>query len=185
MSTWFKVHDNFFRNPKVLIAGEDAALLYLQGLAYCSDSLTDGLIPSAALGTLTQRRGAKGLAQKLVDAGLWIETESGWEVHDYCSEQQTRAQVEAKREAARERQRRSRSVTAPSRRDSRVSHAEVTTREVEADTDTDTPPPTPAPLLLEGPIDTHISPEQIELNRQHRQALRSEHPFLTNGAAAS
>lgn len=174
MTTWIKLHDNFWENPKVLAAGEDAALLYVQGLSYCSRNLTDGRIPTAALRNLTAKKEARTLARILVREGLWTETASGWEVHDYTVVQRSRAQVESAREAARERQRKSRSVTVPSRRDSQRSSVEVTAPETDADTEPETPPPTPAPAAA-------IAPEQVDRLRALKQEL---HPTLANGATA-
>lgn len=144
MSTWIKLHDNFWRNPKILAAGEDAGTLYVQGLCYCSDGLTDGRIPTAALRTLTAKKDARTLARILVREGLWIETPTGWEVHDYLSVQRSRAQVESERQKARDRKARSRSghaVTPPVTDGG--SHAHVTQPETKPETDNPTPTPPP------------------------------------------
>lgn len=100
MTTWIKLHDNFWRNPKVMAAGEDAATLYIQGLCFCSDGLTDGFIPTAGLRFLTTKRDAKTLAKVLVREGLWIETAKGWLVHDYAKHQRTKAEIEQIRSRA-------------------------------------------------------------------------------------
>jgi hypothetical protein len=142
MSTWIKLHDNFWRNPKILAAGEDAGTLYIQGLCYCSDGLTDGRIPTAALRTMTARKDARTLARVLVREGLWVETPHGWEVHDYLAVQRSRAQVEAEREATRARAARYRSRTSNAVTNG-ARHAEVTAPET--DTETDNPTPTPPP----------------------------------------
>lgn len=167
MSTWIKLHNNFFRNPKVLAAGEDAALLYIQGLVYCSDSLTDGSIPTAALRTLTSKKDARTLARVLVREGLWIETASGWQVHDYLKVQRSREQVEASREAARERQRKSRSVTPTSQRESQRdierTSGDVTEPDTETDVDTEQPP---QPPLLDRIVD--IVFEKVLADKQRR-----------------
>jgi hypothetical protein len=143
VSTWIKLHDNFATNLKVLAAGEDAAWLYVCGLLYCSANLTDGIIPTPALRTLTAKKDAKTLARILVREGLWIETGTGWEVHDYLGVQRSKAQIMAQRERARDRKAKSRTshaVTPP------VTDAEVRVPEVE--TETDNPTPTPPPLSL-------------------------------------
>jgi hypothetical protein len=142
LTTWIKLHDNFWENPKVLAAGEDAALLYIQGLSYCSRNLTDGSIPTPALRNLTAKRDAKTLVRVLVREGLWSETATGWQVHDYLKVQRSREQVEAEREKARERQRKAR-VTASSRRDSGRTSGEVTPAVRVPDTETDTETETP------------------------------------------
>jgi hypothetical protein len=146
VSTWIKLHDNFWENPKVINAGEDAALLYVQGLSYCSRNLTDGAILTGALRYLTARKDARTLARILVREGLWTETPTGWLVHDYLKHQRSRAQIEAEREKARIRAAASRGVRANSGRTS--SERSQTVRKPETDTETDNPTPTPPPLSL-------------------------------------
>jgi len=176
VSTWIKLHDNFWRNPKILAAGEDAGTLYIQGLCYCSDGLTDGLIPTAALRMLTARKDAKTLARILVREGLWVETAQGWEVHDYLVHQRSRLQVEAERQKARDRKARSRSghaVTPPvtDGGSHAGSHAHVT--QPETDTETDNPTPTPPPLetvteLKDHPMRGFIHPDAYQGGRLDR-----------------
>lgn len=140
MTTWIKLHNNFFRNPKVLAAGEDAALLYIQGLVYCSDSETDGAIPTPALRMLTARKDVRTLAKALVREGLWTETATGWLVHDYLKVQRSKAQIEAEREATRTRvaRHRSRSGNADT---ATVTNGDVTAPDTETDTDSPSVPP--------------------------------------------
>ena len=94
---WAKIDDGFYDHPKVLIAGEEAANLYLRGLVWCCKHLTDGAIPREALRTLTGRRDAAALAAKLVASGLWEARESGWAVHDFHDHNPTAAEVKARR----------------------------------------------------------------------------------------
>ena len=95
--TWAKVDDGFLDHPKVLVAGEEAANLYLRGLVWCCKHLTDGAIPREALRTLTARRDAGALAVKLVAAGLWEVDGNGWRVHDFHDHNPTAAEVKARR----------------------------------------------------------------------------------------
>ncbi len=116
--TWVKVDDGFPTHPKVLAAGGSAAWLYVCGLCYCGRHMTDGFIPNGALPTLVDPSlKPRLLAGKLVRVGLWAPVDGGWMVHDYAAHQRTKAQVEAERESARERQ---------SRRRHGVTHGEVT-----------------------------------------------------------
>jgi putative intracellular protease/amidase len=94
---WAKIDDGFYDHPKVLVAGEEAANLYLRGLVWCCKHLTDGAIPREALRTLTGRRDAAALAAKLVASGLWEARESGWAVHDFHDHNPTAAEVKARR----------------------------------------------------------------------------------------
>lgn len=67
---------------KFLAAGPAASWLWVCGLGYCQEGLTDGFIPRAALDFLGVK-GAEKLAERLVRAGLWDIAKGGWEVHDY------------------------------------------------------------------------------------------------------
>ena len=94
---WAKVDDGFLDHPKVLVAGEEAANLYLRGLIWCCKHLTDGAIPREALRTLSSRRDAGALAVKLVSAGLWEAAPDGWRVHDFHDHNPSAAEVKARR----------------------------------------------------------------------------------------
>lgn len=128
--TWIKLDDNFPTNPKVLAAGDMAGWLYVCGLCYCGNALTDGFIPVAAVGRLTGLPEPDQLASALVDAGLWLEVDGGFSVHNYEKKQRTRAKIESDRSAAKVRANKSRSA-AESRAKFARSHTEVT----EPDTD--------------------------------------------------
>jgi hypothetical protein len=98
---WVKVDDQFFRHPKVMSAGRDARDLYLVGLCYCAQSLTDGFIPRAALrvlGAEAEIDQAQASADRLVEVGLWELAAEGYMVHDYHKYQPTRERVLATRE---------------------------------------------------------------------------------------
>lgn len=78
---WVKVDDQFFRHPKVLAAGRDARDLYLVGLCYCAQALTDGFIPSAAVRVLAAEAEIETATQsagRLVAVTLWEEAEGGY-----------------------------------------------------------------------------------------------------------
>lgn len=106
---WVQIACSLPTNPKILAVGPAGGWLYLQGLCYCGEHLTDGFIPTSALAVMPGATVEQ--AAVLVAAGLWLELENGWQVHDYLLHQQSREQVLAKREGwkkrtARARQRR-------------------------------------------------------------------------------
>jgi len=109
---WVRIDDALPDHPKILKAGIEGAWLHVCGLAYCSRYLTNGVVPDEAVGGLL--RGQKSpaacnrLAIRLVEAGLWKRCEGGFEIHDYLSYNPSKADIEAKREATRERVSRSR-----------------------------------------------------------------------------
>lgn len=106
--TWIRIDDKIGDNPKIVAAGEAAAWLYVVGLCYCSQHLTDGSIPSRIVLRLTSNRYPGRLAARLVEQGLWIETADGYEVVDYLGHQRSRSEVMQHRERGKERAFRSR-----------------------------------------------------------------------------
>lgn len=102
---WFRVDDDLALHPKAIAAGNAAMGLWVRAGAYASQYLTEGFVPRGIIGTLG---GRPRDAQALVDAGLWEPVADGWRFHQWAERQPTRAQVEADRAAAAERQRRAR-----------------------------------------------------------------------------
>lgn len=101
--TWFKVDDQLAFHPKVIEAGNSAMGLWVRAGAWCSAHLTGGALPKHMIGTLgAQARDAK----RLVEAGLWEQTDVGFQFRDWEDYQPSKSQVEADKAANRERQRR-------------------------------------------------------------------------------
>jgi hypothetical protein len=89
---WIKLETSVSRHRKFLNAGPAASWLWVCGLAYCQEGLTDGFIPFQAIRHLGVRA-PNGLITKLVRAGLWEQTEGGWNVHDYLLHHKPAAEV--------------------------------------------------------------------------------------------
>ena len=70
------------RNKKFQQAGPVASWLWVCGLAYCQEGLTDGFIPREALEFLGVKSPGKHV-DALVRSGLWEARDDGWRVHDY------------------------------------------------------------------------------------------------------
>lgn len=75
-----RIPHGFLTHPQALIAGEDATNLHLRALVWSGEHRTDGAIPAVALGVLTSRSDAGELALRLVAAGLWAVTATGWQM---------------------------------------------------------------------------------------------------------
>lgn len=90
---WVKVDDAFPDHPKVLVLSLAAQGLWLSGLCYANRLMTDGHIPAALLRRLGDQDAWKA-AEELVAVGLWTESASGWEIHDYLRYQRSREQIE-------------------------------------------------------------------------------------------
>jgi hypothetical protein len=103
---WIRIDENAMDHPKIGALSDGAFRLWVQALAYCQKHLTDGYVSTLAIRSLLayspKRRDA------LVTAGLWDAAESGIVVHDYLHWNDSRETVTAKRDAAKDRMRRSR-----------------------------------------------------------------------------
>lgn len=112
--TWVRIYNTLPSNPKVLMAGERAAWLYVCGLCYSNEHLTDGFIarhvlPVAAPGV----KHTEALARQLVVAGLWHEVDGGWQTHDYGDHQRSAAEIRERRARDAERKATARSAGSP------------------------------------------------------------------------
>lgn len=120
---WVKLDDAFFRHPRIVAAGRDARDLFLAGLCYASSQLTDGFVPAAAVRLLLAEAEieapAADVVARLMQAGLWTETETGYQIRDYLDYNPSAEQVKARRAATADR-------VANWRAARRVSHAEYT-----------------------------------------------------------
>ena len=104
------------RHPKILQLSADAFRLWVAGLCYCQEHLTDGVLVAPVLSVL----GAPVLPQaieELLTARLWERltgpapgTPGGYAVHDYLTWNKSREQVEKEKTAARTRAERSRQI---------------------------------------------------------------------------
>jgi hypothetical protein len=95
---WLKLDDQIFYNRKVAQCDAETKLLYIVGLTYCANQLTDGFIPEATLPLLAGMAGiewqiAKQSASKLLDICLWFATENGWQIPDYLDYNPSKEQV--------------------------------------------------------------------------------------------
>lgn len=88
-----KIETSVARHRKFVVAGPAAAWLWVCGLSYAKEGLTDGFIPTEAIDYLGVK-GARKLAVALVDAGLWHATDGGWSIHDYLQHNHSAEQVE-------------------------------------------------------------------------------------------
>ena len=78
----FYLDDQFFDHPKALTAGEDAANLFPRILAWAHRHNT-GHLPKTAVPSLTTKRNALALAEKLCTAGLLLDSGDAYEINDW------------------------------------------------------------------------------------------------------
>ena len=98
---YIQVEASVRTHKKFLKAGPAPSWLWLCGLAYCQEGLTDGFIPTEALMYLGVKN-AKQLAAHLVAANLWEVVEGGWQVHDYLQYNKSAATVNGIKKTKRE-----------------------------------------------------------------------------------
>jgi hypothetical protein len=101
---WFNVDDGLTTSPKVLAIprGHRLAAIGLWTMAgsWCGQHLTDGAVPAFML---DEWGATKEMADVLVEVGLWRKTAKGFQFHAWDEYQQSRNDVEAKRERDRQR----------------------------------------------------------------------------------
>lgn len=98
---WVRIHDGAMSHPKIvgLIDWRNPFCVWVWGLSYCQQHLTDGAIVKDAL----PNRDAVKTAEKLVAKGLWINSGDAFHVHDYLDWNNSRQVIGEKRASARER----------------------------------------------------------------------------------
>lgn len=97
---WFKVDDGFHGHPKVIELSPAAVGIWTLAGSWCANYLTDGEIKTS----IVRRFGADdAMVQELVDAGLWLNIGGAYQFKDWDEYQPVKADVEAERNAARER----------------------------------------------------------------------------------
>ena len=99
---WLKLDDQIFYNRKVARCDPETKLLYIVGLTYCANQLTDGEIPTDVLPLLAgmagiDKQNAKQSAGKLLDVCLWVATPEGWQIPDYLEYNPSKEQVDHNR----------------------------------------------------------------------------------------
>lgn len=123
---WVYLDDQFPDHPKVVLAGGDAAWLFVCGLAYCRRYSTGGEIPAAQVARLTDRRQPAKLAAKLVEVGLWEVDGDRYQVHDYSEwNRSEKSRSEAGRKAARARWDTQRNANASESHSERIESADA------------------------------------------------------------
>lgn len=121
---WVKIDDGFPEHPKVAKAGALAMAMQVAALCYCNRKLTDGFVPRGIARTLLDfevldgdiiyslgvNSGFSGedvtadwVIARLIDADMWEPVDGGFRIVSYHDYQPSKADVEAEREAARER----------------------------------------------------------------------------------
>ena len=91
--SYARVESSVRTNPKFITAGPAPSWLWLCGILYCQEALTDGFIADATIDYLGVKN-ARRLAGHLVRAGLWEVVPGGWLIHHYLKHNKPAREVE-------------------------------------------------------------------------------------------
>ena len=80
---WARVDDQWWMHHKVLPLPMQARGLWVTALSYCGTSRSPDISDAWVRMVCGLDNDADQLAKMLVDAGLWDETDGGWQVHDW------------------------------------------------------------------------------------------------------
>ena len=90
----------YYKDDAIIAAGERAELLYVRGLAFCAEVLSDGFISDLQLSRFVGAgmTGVKARAGALVDSGLWFRDEDrgGYLVTSWLKWNQSKDEISEK-----------------------------------------------------------------------------------------
>ena len=111
---YIKLFTNVISDARLFEAGTDGFSMWVRGLLYAKEHMTDGEVPRSVVGIFGIKQPLK-TAAKLVKLGLWEVTSDGWTVGSdkWSRYQTTRDEVEHKRSEWRETKARQRSMSKP------------------------------------------------------------------------
>jgi hypothetical protein len=96
---WMKLYGSLIDGAALSLT-RDARLLGIEAEAWSDDNETDGFIPTAAIGRISDSPGLQAAADALVDAGRWSEHPDGWRIAGFVDRHGTSEEREADRELA-------------------------------------------------------------------------------------
>src|SRR4051794_4733414 len=105
---WAKIDDRFNDDPNMLALPRGVRLVHLEGIVWACRHETDGAVPQQVLVKVTDEPDPRDAVKLLVAAGLWAETETGWEIVGFLDDQRSAKDVTKVREMSKARQRRAR-----------------------------------------------------------------------------
>lgn len=106
---WTPLSGQYFHDDRIAEAGPDAELLFVRGLAYCAQTLSDGFMSDQQVRRLVSvgLENVSDLCKRLVDVGLWDRDDDrqGYVVRQWLKWNRSREEIERYRgrDAARKR----------------------------------------------------------------------------------
>lgn len=111
MSLFIRLSTQVLTDAKIISAGPEATILWIKGLLYAKEHLTDGIVPADALPLISiGLTDLDAAVKRLIQIGLWAPCAEGYTVGSerWARHQTTKVEVETIRAANRERKRKSR-----------------------------------------------------------------------------
>ena len=152
---WFKVDDGFHGHPKVLDLSLAAVGLWSLAGSWSAKYLTDGFVPEKTLHRLGASRAE---ADELVTAGLWLTVPGGWRFKDWEHYQPVKEEVEAEREAARERMKKVRAAKKGVPKNADSGSPELPSNEDRSSEEVRIAPSLPIPVPIPSPVSSSEVP---------------------------
>lgn len=90
---WIKLGDSLPEHPRAIEAGPEAMWLYIAAICYSNRLQTDGHVPALQVPRLTTHPDNLGLAKRLVEVGLWGDSDGAFQILKYDEWQRTRAEM--------------------------------------------------------------------------------------------
>lgn len=100
--SWAKLDDAMCEHRKIkraLRKSRPAVALHFLGILHCSRYLTDGFVEDEYVEEVLLLRERTSALAALIEHGLWIKVEGGYQIHDYLDHNPTREKVFAQRAA--------------------------------------------------------------------------------------
>ena len=87
---------HYYKDDAIADAGERAELLYVRGLAFCADVLSDGYISDTQLSRFVGvgLTAVKSRADRLCEVGLWERNGKGYHVLNWAKWNLTKSEIE-------------------------------------------------------------------------------------------
>lgn len=156
---WVRIHDAALSHPKILgmFDPRDPFNLWVWGLSYVQQHLTDGFIPTEAL----PKRASKVVIDRLIGLAVWDRIDRGYQVHDYLDWNDSKAVVLTKRLEAKARMQAARDRRSAERSRERSSLERST--------------PERSQNVLRGVVEKKVPPEK---ESEEKPDGRSKHPVF-------
>ena len=103
---WLKIDDGFAEHPKIEALSDRELRIHVAAMCMSARNLTDGKVsPRDARALLGRHRGRMKHINRLVEVGVWAQTQDGWEINDYLHYNPTADSVREERRKAAQRMR--------------------------------------------------------------------------------